>query len=68
MPSIRERYPPPWRVDEMPAGFRVIDRNGTALCYIYALEGFTRGAVPNALTRAEALSVAKAIARLPETK
>ena len=34
--SIRERFPPPWSIEELPAGFRVMDKNGVALAYVYA--------------------------------
>jgi hypothetical protein len=55
---IRERFPPPWQLEEVPGGYRVTDREGTALAYVYA--------GPQALTTAEAHVVAKAIARLPQ--
>jgi hypothetical protein len=41
-----------------PGGYRVNDREGTALAYVYAS--------PQALTPAEAQAIAKAIVRLPE--
>jgi len=28
---IRERFPPPWRVEDIPGGYRITDRDGTAL-------------------------------------
>jgi hypothetical protein len=28
---IRERFPPPWHLERVPGGYRVTDRDGTAL-------------------------------------
>jgi hypothetical protein len=44
----------------------VTDRDGTSLAYVYAVDGSARSALPNSLTPAEAQTIAKAIARLPE--
>jgi hypothetical protein len=55
---IRERFPSPWRVEQVASGYRVNDATGTALAYVYA--------GPQGLTQAEALAIARAIARLPE--
>ena len=32
------RFPPPWTVEQMPGGFKVLDSNGQALVYVYARE------------------------------
>jgi hypothetical protein len=32
------RFPPPWRVDNIPGGYVVRDANGQALTYIYSRE------------------------------
>jgi hypothetical protein len=63
---IRERFPPPWRVEQVPGGYRVTDAQVTPLVYVYAVDGGARSAVPDALTHAEAYALARAIARLPE--
>ena len=63
MRSFRERYPPPWSVEEIPGGFKVVSSNGFALAYLYALEGFARSASPNTLKPEEALAIARAICR-----
>jgi hypothetical protein len=55
---IRERFPPPWHLAEVPGGYRVNDRQGTALAYVYT--------GPQGLTPAAVQAIAKAIARLPE--
>jgi hypothetical protein len=58
--------PPPWRLESIPGGYRVIDANGLALAHVY-------GEPPNAiaisdkrLTNNEAEKIARLIARLPE--
>ena len=43
---IRERFPPPWRIEELPAGFRIVDTNGTALAYVYASDGWRSYSAP----------------------
>ena len=32
------RFPPPWTVERLPGGFKVIDANGQSLAYFYARE------------------------------
>jgi hypothetical protein len=64
--SIRERFSPPWRLEEVPGGYRVTDAHGRPLAYVYGVDGGARSALPDALTPAEALALARAIARLPE--
>jgi hypothetical protein len=64
---IRERFPPPWRIEEISAGLRIVDRGGRPLAYVYVPDESVRAAIPGAsLTRAEALSLCNAIARLPD--
>jgi hypothetical protein len=64
--SIRERFQPPWRVEDVPGGYRVTDTNGRPLAYVYAVDVGARAALPEALTPAEAHAIATAIARLPD--
>jgi hypothetical protein len=64
--SIRERFPPPWRLENVPGGYRVTDAHGRPLAYVYGVDGSARAALPDALTSAEARAIATAIARLPE--
>jgi hypothetical protein len=33
------RFPPPWQVEQIPGGFKVLDASGQALAYVYAQEG-----------------------------
>jgi hypothetical protein len=64
--SIRDRYPPPWRIDAIPGGFRVVSSNGITVAWIYALEGQQAAASGSVkLTHREALAIAKTIAALP---
>ncbi len=64
--SFRDRYPPPWQVEQIDGGYRVVSSNGFALAYVYALEGVARAASPNTLLHGEALTLAKAIAGMPD--
>ncbi len=64
--SIRERFPAPWRVVEIPGGFSVVDSVGATLVYVYAPDETQRKATTGrTLTRGEARAIASAIARLP---
>ena len=65
--SFRERYPPPWRIEETPGGYKVVSANGFTLAWVYSLDdGQQRAARPNSLRHGEALALAKAIVGLGE--
>ena len=32
------RFPPPWTVEQIPGGFKVVDANGQSLAYVYGRE------------------------------
>jgi hypothetical protein len=64
--SIRDRFPPPWRLEDVPGGYRVTDVHGRPLAYVYDVGGSARAALPDGLTPAEAHAIATAIARLPD--
>ena len=65
--GFRDRYPPPWRIEETPGGFKVVSANGFALAWVYSLDdGQQRAASPNSLRHGEALALAKAIVGLGE--
>ena len=51
------RFPPPWTVERLPGGFKVIDANGQSLAYFYAAR---------VLTSDEARRLASNFAKLPE--
>ena len=64
--SFRDRFPAPWRVEETPGGFRVLDRTGTPLASIYAAsENQRRRVASRGLSPGEARALAHAITRLP---
>jgi hypothetical protein len=64
--SIRDRFPPPWRLEDVPGGYRVTDAHGRPLASVYSVDGGARAALPDGLTPAEARAIATAIARLPD--
>lgn len=68
MPSFRERYPPPWRVEETPSGYRVVCSTGVDLLYVYAEDVDRRHANSRPkLTWPEARALAEKIAALPNS-
>lgn len=64
--SIREKFPPPWRVVRTPGGYRVADAKGFNLVYISGENEEVRRSILNLPTGGEAKALAKAIAQLPE--
>ena len=66
MASFRERYPPPWRIERTPSGYRVVASNDMSLLYIYAEEGWAL-TNSNRLSFPEARALATAIAKLPDS-
>ncbi len=64
--TLRDRYPPPWGVDELSSGYRVVSSNGFTLAWVYSAEGIERSADPEKLTHREALAMANAIVRIAE--
>ena len=32
------RFPPPWTVEQIPGGYKVLDANGQSLAYVYVRE------------------------------
>ena len=67
--SESRRFPPPWRVEEHnKAVFIVKDANGLSLAYCYYFEEGRRAAMPESLSREEALKVANWIAKSPSLR
>lgn len=65
MPSIREKHPPPYTIERIPApGYRVVSGNGVPLIYAYAAR---KGLPGPQLSDAEALAVVKAFVRMAES-
>ena len=67
--KVRDRYPPPWDVEEIPGGYRVVCRSlGIAVAYVYSYRPDERPSTPAAkLLAAEAKAIALAIAGLPHS-
>ena len=52
------RFPPPWTVESLDSGFKIVDANGQSLAYVYGLDNARNAAIAKALTRDEARSFA----------
>ena len=59
------RFPPPWTVEPLDGGYKVVDANGQALAYVYGLDDSRNARIAKALTRDEARRIASNIAKLP---
>jgi hypothetical protein len=57
------RYPPPWNIEALDCGFKIVDSNGQALAYVYGHADPRE--LANALTLDEARRIASNIAKLP---
>ncbi len=64
--TSQHRFPPPWQVEQIPGGFKVLDANGQALVYVYARETRNEANIAGVLTFDEARRIAVNVARLPE--
>ena len=60
------RFPPPWTIEQIPGGFKVIDATGQSLAYLYARDTQSDAIMANVLTTDEARRMASNIAKLPE--
>jgi hypothetical protein len=66
MPNkVTRRFPPPWKVEEIPGGYKVLDANGQSLAYVYGRETQADADIANVLTMDEARRIASNIAKLP---
>jgi hypothetical protein len=63
---MARRFPPPWKVEQIPDGYKVIDVTGQALAYVYARETKAQADTAKVLTMDEARRIAANIAKLPE--
>ena len=59
------RFPPPWQVEQILGGFKVLDANGQALVYVYARETRAEADIAKVLTFDEARRIAVNVAKLP---
>ena len=60
------RFPPPWRVEPIEGGFKVIDANKQSLAYVYGRETRADADSAKVLTMDEARRIASNIAKLPK--
>lgn len=63
---MTRRFPAPWRVDEIPGGYKVLDASGQALAYIYYRETKQQADIAGVLTFDEARRIAANVVKLPE--
>jgi hypothetical protein len=59
------RFPPPWTVERIPGGLKVVDANGQSLAYVYSRETPDAAAIAHVLTEDEARRIASNVAKLP---
>ena len=59
------RFPPPWTVETIPGGFKVIDANGQSLAYVYGHADPRDAAIAKSPNLDEARRIASNIAKLP---
>jgi hypothetical protein len=50
------RFPPPWTVQQIPGGYKVIDASGQALAYVYGRETKADADIARVLTMDAAIS------------
>jgi len=60
----KNRFPPPWTVENITGGFKVLDANGQALAFVYGQPGDPT--IGSSLTVDEARRIACNIAKLPD--
>jgi hypothetical protein len=60
------RFPPPWTVERIEGGLKVIDANGQSLAYVYSRENENDARIAKVLTEDEARRIAANIAKLPD--
>jgi hypothetical protein len=60
------RFPAPWTVEAIDAGFKIIDANGQSLAYVYSGDNPNDAHIAGVLTKDEARRIASNIAKLPK--
>ena len=60
------QFPPPWTIEELDGGFKVLDANGQVRAYIYGHADSYDPGIAKALTLDEARRIASNIAKLPD--
>jgi len=59
------RFRPPWTVEQIPGGYKVLDANGQSLAYVYGRETKADADIASVLTMDEARCIASNIGKLP---
>jgi hypothetical protein len=59
------RFPSPWTIEPLDAGYKVVDASGQTLAYVYGIDDLRDTRIANSLTRDEARRIASNIAKLP---
>jgi hypothetical protein len=59
------RFPPPWTVELLDGGFKIVDANKQAIAYVYGHADPRDAGIAKALTLDEARRIASNIAKLP---
>jgi hypothetical protein len=59
------RFSPPWKIEQLDSGFKVVDANGQSLAYIYGHLDTRDAVTAKGLTLDEARRIASNIAKLP---
>ena len=59
------RFPPPWTVEKIPGGLKVLDATGQSLAYVYGRETKADADITKVLTMDEARRIANNIVKLP---
>ena len=65
-PITTRRFPPPWHVERIPGGYKVLDASGQVLVYIYARDTKQQADIAKVLTFDEARRIAVNVAKLPK--
>jgi hypothetical protein len=59
------RFPPPWKVEQTPGGYKVLDANGQSLAYVYGRPTRADADIARVLTLDAARRIASNSAKLP---
>ena len=59
------RFPPPWTVEALDGGYKIVDSHGQSLAYVYGHHDPRDAETAKGLTLDEARRIASNIAKLP---